>query len=71
MRLRYTTICTLLAISSTVVGDVFCVDIDAPPGGDGLSWKTAFVDLQDGFDAVGIVNVHDLLILIAAWGPCP
>jgi hypothetical protein len=28
------------------------VDDDAPPGGDGLSWQTAFRDVQDALDAL-------------------
>ncbi len=41
-----------LAISATVVaGDaVLFVDDDALPGGDGLSWETAYTDLQDALD---------------------
>ncbi|WP_375562113.1 T9SS type A sorting domain-containing protein [Bernardetia sp. OM2101] len=46
----------------------FYVDIDAPAGGNGLSWSTAFNNLQDGIDnaatafvnnGAGIVRVSD------------
>ena len=33
--------------------NVVFVDSAAPSGGVGLSWLTAFDDLQDGFDAAG------------------
>ncbi|MCP4245959.1 MAG: right-handed parallel beta-helix repeat-containing protein, partial [bacterium] len=38
---------------ATSVGaqSVLYVDDDAPPGGDGLAWATAFFDLQDALDA--------------------
>ena len=32
------------------------VDADAAPGGDGLSWATAFDDLQAGLDAAEVAN---------------
>ena len=31
-------------------GTTLYVDDDAPPGGDGLSWDTAYADLQDALD---------------------
>jgi len=38
---------TVLAVA-TAQAETIYVDDDAPPGGDGLSWKTAFRFLQDG-----------------------
>ena len=32
------------------------VDADAAPGGDGLSWETAFDDLQTGLEAAAVLN---------------
>lgn len=42
-------------------GQVY-VDDDAPPGGDGLSWQTAFRDVQQGFDALGGATRWTVLI---------
>ncbi len=38
---------------------VLLVDADAPPGGDGdgLTWPTAFDDLQDALSAAAAINV--------------
>jgi hypothetical protein len=36
-------------------GDVICVDVNAPPGGDGLSWGTPYKYLQD---ALAEANSH-------------
>jgi hypothetical protein len=35
-----------LLVSSPIAAEVLRVDDDAPPGGDGSSWATAFHDLQ-------------------------
>ncbi len=40
---------TLLAVSSAQADTIF-VDDDAPLGGDGLSWATAYRFLQDALD---------------------
>lgn len=42
--------CALVA-TSTARARVWHVDVDAAPGGDGLSWATAFADLHDGLAA--------------------
>ena len=34
-----------------IMGNVIYVRADAPPGGDGLSWETAFNSIQDAVDA--------------------
>ena len=59
MELRTLAICALLAITSPTLGEVVYVDIDATPNGDGLSWKTAFIDLQDGLDAARLLEGPD------------
>src|SRR5690606_7900683 len=48
----------LLAVSAVPAAAqaVLYVDADAPPGGDGASWATAFHDLQD---ALAIVQAGD------------
>ncbi len=37
-------------VSSSVSADILHVDDDAPPGGDGLTWTTAYDDLQDALN---------------------
>lgn len=41
-------IISTLLLASTCFGDIIYVDDGAPPGGDGLSWGTAYSYLQDG-----------------------
>jgi hypothetical protein len=41
---------------------VFRVDDDAPDGGDGLSWATAFDTLQEGVDAAGDVGSGEVWV---------
>ena len=42
------TVCTLiLTLCPTLLGGTIYVDDDAPPGGDGSSWETAYTFLQD------------------------
>ncbi len=38
---------------ATALGDVIYVDDDASPGGDGLTWPTAYNYLQDALDDAG------------------
>ena len=44
-------IACLVCVRSSLAQPVLYVDQSAPPGGDGLSWATAFQDLQDGLAA--------------------
>ena len=45
-----TLLITSLSLASTASGDVVLfVDDDAPPGGDGMSWDSAYRFLQDAF----------------------
>ena len=58
-----TAIAMILALTATVVhgGSVLYVDDDAPPGGDGTSWKTAYRFLQDALvDAAqgGLIKIR-------------
>ena len=46
---------------------VWHVDDDAPPGGDGLTWDTAFVDLQDALDLA--VAGDDILVGQGSYRP--
>jgi predicted outer membrane repeat protein len=49
---RHVIVVAAAAISSMAgAGTIRYVDDDAPPGGDGLTWDTAFSDLQDALDA--------------------
>ena len=41
---------SVLAVSTAHAGVNLHVDDDAPPGGDGLSWASAYQDLQDALD---------------------
>jgi hypothetical protein len=48
------------------------VDIDAPAGGDGLSWRTAFNDLQAALAAaVGNPSITQLWIAEGTYTPAP
>lgn len=46
MRTAAALLATLVA-QSAMASDIYYVDASAPAGGDGLSWSTAFSDLQD------------------------
>jgi len=43
---------SVLAVGMGFAGDIVYVDANAPPGGDGLTWETAFIYLQDALDVV-------------------
>ena len=55
---RVVALSAALATAGVVHGQTvtFYVDDDAPPGGDGLSWETAFNDLSDALDAAGTTS---------------
>ena len=44
-------IALLVTLTHARADTILFVDDDAPPGGDGLTWETAYDDLQDAFDA--------------------
>jgi len=46
-------VAVVAASVATARADTIFVDDDAPLGGDGLSWETAFNDLQDAIAAAG------------------
>jgi disaggregatase-related protein len=46
----------LVMLNSSLAEQTICVDADAPPGGDGTSWATAFKYLQD---ALAVVDAND------------
>jgi parallel beta-helix repeat protein len=45
--------CLLAATATASAQSTWYVDDDAPPGGDGLTWSTAYDDLQDALWAAG------------------
>jgi len=50
--------------------DVLFVDIDASPGGDGLSWSTAFDNLQDAIDISALCgNVQSIWVAEGYYYP--
>jgi hypothetical protein len=53
------------------VGAVVHVDIDAPPGGDGKSWATAFNDLQAAIDASLELDDPELWVAEGTYAPDP
>jgi hypothetical protein len=54
------------ALAAAYAGNpTYYVDDDAPPGGDGTSWNTAFRDLQDALGAVRNAHLHQAEIRIA------
>ena len=44
---------SLILLAAAARGHTLYVDDDAPPGGDGLSWQTAYTHLQDALGAAG------------------
>ncbi|MCA9284546.1 MAG: hypothetical protein KDA22_05000, partial [Phycisphaerales bacterium] len=69
---RYRVFATALATAATVVAapiadaEVLYVRADAPPGGEGTSWGTAFQDLQDALSAAEASNGSVASIWVAA-----
>jgi len=47
---RLVIVAMVAVVSSAVHADVLFVDDDAPPGGDGLSWDTAYTFLRDAIN---------------------
>ena len=43
--------------------DVWHVDIDAPPNGDGIDWATAFKSLQDAIDEADASQGGDIILV--------
>jgi hypothetical protein len=59
----------LAAISATNAKTIY-VDADRPPGGDGLSWLTAFKYLQDGLtDADGSIKPVEIRVAQGTYKP--
>lgn len=49
--IRFPVLAATLALAGGVSAGVLLVDDDAPPGGDGLTWETAFGSVQDALAA--------------------
>ena len=62
-------VAVVAASVATARADTIFVDDGAPLGGDGLSWETAFNDLQDGIAAA--VPGDELWIAAATYTPAP
>ena len=61
---------TLLRPMPAVGGPIAYVDDSAAPDGDGISWVTAFDDLQDALDAVGgIVVITEIWVATGSYRP--
>jgi predicted outer membrane repeat protein len=58
---------TVLAVS-TAQADTIFVDDDAPNGGDGLSWATAYNDLTDALNAVD-VSITQIWVAAGTYTP--
>ncbi len=62
---KWASLSAALTVATAVHAQVtFYVDDDAPAGGDGLSWYSAFDDLQDALDASRLIRA-DINIQIA------
>ncbi len=60
---------TVLAVSTAQAGTIY-VDDDAPLGGDGLSWSTAYRFLQDAlFDAAGDPTINEIRVAQGIYKP--
>ena len=68
---RLICILAVVAVSSVAqAGAIRFVDVDAPLGGDGLSWKTAYRFLQDALlDAAGDATINELRVGQGSYKP--
>ena len=54
---------------SLAEGGVIYVDASTDPGGDGVSWGTAFADLQDALDAAAAVAPVEIWVAAGTYKP--
>ncbi len=52
-------------------GEILYVDDDANDGGDGLSWQTAYADLNDALDMARTYNCHTIWVAGGTYRPAP
>jgi len=65
-----TGLCLALAIATTATGTIIYVDDDAPPGGDGKSWATAYPYLQDALaDAKAAEKPVEIRVAQGVYNP--
>ncbi len=55
--------------ANTLAQTIIYVDDDAPEGGDGLAWQTAFRDLQDALDAARCVDPVEIRVADGTYIP--
>ena len=57
-------------VSCEATAQILHVDIDAPPGGNGLFWQTAYDDLQDALDhAAGDPSISEIWVAEGVYKP--
>lgn len=62
--LKWASLSAALTVATVVHAQTtFYVDDDAPPGGDGLSWYSAFNDMQDALDAMVTLRTNARILL--------
>ena len=67
---RIVIVAVLGVFSSAQAGTLLYVDDDAPLGGDGLSWNTAYKFLQDAlFEAAGNATINEIRVAQGAHEP--
>ena len=60
----------ILTLTATVhAGSVLYVDDDAPPGGDGTSWKTAYQFLQDALVDAAQGSANEIRVAQGVYQP--
>jgi hypothetical protein len=60
---------TAATTANTAAQTVIYVDDDAPEGGDGFAWQTAFRDLQDALDAARCIDPVEIRVADGTYIP--
>ena len=55
--------------NATAAQPILHVDHDAPPGGNGLTWSTAYRHLQDALDAARISGADEIRVAQGTYRP--